>query len=218
MKLRFLLTFCLLPLCVAALAANPKQVNRIGKNEIRLGVGDMFFETAIWHNQVHKDYDAVDGYIFTEDCNYKYTPHFSAEYSYHVLPWLSLGVMVDFQMTSWERSHFDGGNVTASVTRESFNNLSIMPTLRFNYFRREHVGLYSSISGGFDFNGGTEVDGFGRHTEIGVAADIRPIGVCVGHNHFWAFLELGGLHALRTTNCIYMLNSSIFRAGASYIF
>lgn len=216
-KLVILLAFMLPFACASAAEADSLAFK--SRHEVRFGVGDMMFETLIWNNDIHKDYSrALQGSVFREDRNYVYSPHINAEYAWHVLPWLSVGAMVDFQITGWKRYWYDNGNREVAVTNENFTNICILPTVRFNYFRREHVGLYSAISAGVDFNGGTEVDGFGRYVQVGVAADLRFIGVMVGNRHWWGYAELGGIYALRNKNCMYLMNSEIFRVGASYKF
>lgn len=217
MKRRILLLVTLLVCGFSAFGADSLAVAT--RHEIRLGGGDMMFETLIWNNQIHKDYSwSTPGATFNEKRNYVYSPHIAAEYAYHLLPWLSLGVMVDFQVTGWKLYSYDSKGREIAVTNENFTNLCILPTVRFNYFRREHVGLYSAISAGIDFNGGSEVDGFGRHVQLGLAADLRFIGVTLGNRHWWGYAELGGIYALRNKNCMYLMNSEIFRVGASYKF
>lgn len=217
---KFILLILLLPaMGLQALAAGKSGETQSVRHEFRLGAGDMLFETLIWHDQLHKKYTgAKPDFLFPEDRAYGYSPHMSVEYAYHILPWMSIGTIVDFQVTGWSREWYNSSNKLASTTYENFYNLCIMPTARFNYFRREHVGLYSSISVGMDVNGGSEYNGFGKNTELGLAADIRFIGVTVGGGHWWGFAELGGLYALRNKNAMYMMSSQIVKVGASYKF
>lgn len=206
-------TFVLLSLSFQAVAGAQ------GKHEVRLGFGDMFFETMVWHNQVHRDYSGCDaGAVFSENTRYTYSPHISGEYAYQVLPWMSVGAILDFQMTGWTREWYNTHNALLHSSKENFFNLCILPTVRFNYFRREYVEIYSSISVGMDINGGTEKDGFGRNTVCGAALDLRPVGVKAGHGHWWGFFEIGGLYALKSTQTMFMLNSQIIKAGATYKF
>jgi len=189
------------------------------QHEVRLGVGDMFFETMAWHSELHRDYSGCDPTaVFCENTKYSYSPHLSGEYAYHILPWLSVGATVDFQMTGWTKEYYDSSNTLLEKEHANFYNLCILPTVRFNYFRRKYVGIYSSISVGMDINGGTETNGFGQNTVCGIALDIRPVGVIAGKDHWWGFFEIGGLYALQNKQNFFMLNSQIMKAGVSYKF
>ena len=189
------------------------------RHEVRLGIGDMAFETMIWHDNLHKSYVGGEaGFVNTEKVDYHYTPHFSAEYSFHVVKWLSVGAIVDFQSTSWKRQGYNNHDEFVSTTRENFFNLTVLPTLRFNYVRRPHFGVYSSLSFGIGLNGGSEVNGFGKHTVTCPAGEIRLLGFKGGSGHWWGFAEFGALASLQNPNIIYMLGSELFRAGVSYKF
>lgn len=217
----------IIALCIACLAvsvqldAQTKDVtSEFSRHEVRLGVGDMLFETMIWHNQVHKSYAGSPAEIlYPEKRGYSFLPHISGEYSYHLLPWMSLGCALDFQQTYWRTEYFNSADdrVKESV-KENFFNLCILPTIRFNYFRREHVGLYSALAVGMDINGGTEKNGRGQKTVVGAALDLRPIGVIFGAEHYWGYVELGCLNALKSKDEMFLLCSEIVRIGLSYKF
>ena len=211
--------------CVAAAAlllTTPcyAKDGEFSRHEVRIGVGDMLFETMIWHDQVHKRYaDAPAEVLYPEKRNYRYLPHISGEYAYHLLPWLSLGCTLDFQQTYWDTEYYNSeDDLIKGKKKENFYNLCIMPTVRFNYFRREHVGLYSAVGVGIDINGGTEKNAFGRNTIVGAALDLRPLGVIFGGGHYWGYVEIGGLNALQSTNAMFMLGSELVRAGLSFKF
>lgn len=212
--------FACLAISGQLIAQTKDKEPEFSRHEVRLGVGDMLFETMIWHNQVHKSYAGSPAEIlYPEKRGYGYMPHISGEYSYHLLPWMSLGGTVDFQQTYWRTEYFNSTDdrVKESV-RENFYNLCIMPTIRFNYFRREHVGLYSALAVGLDINGGTEKNGFGQNTVVGADLDLRPIGVIFGAGHYWGYVELGCLNALKSKDTMFLLCSEIVRAGLSYKF
>lgn len=189
------------------------------KHELSLGVGDMMFETAIWHNQAHRNYSGVTAEeTMFENRNYSYTPHIFAEYLYSPLRWFSIGMTCDFQSTVWDKYFYNSNNLAVSSSHENFFNLCIMPTFRFSYINRDAVRLYTTIAVGMDINGGSETDCFGKHTLAGFAADLRLIGVSAGGKRFRGFLDLGGMVALKDTNTIFMLGSQIVRVGVTYRF
>lgn len=219
---KYIIALCFACLAVSVqLDAQTKDVtSEFSRHEVRLGVGDMLFETMIWHNQVHKSYaGSPAGILYPEKRGYSFLPHISGEYSYHLLPWMSLGCALDFQQTYWRTEYFNSADdrVKESV-KENFFNLCILPTIRFNYFRREHVGLYSALAVGMDINGGTEKNGRGQKTVVGAALDLRPIGVIFGAEHYWGYVELGCLNALKSKDEMFLLCSEIVRIGLSYKF
>lgn len=219
---KYIIALCFACLAVSVqLDAQTKDVtSEFSRHEVRLGVGDMLFETMIWHNQVHKSYAGSPAEIlYPEKRGYSFLPHISGEYSYYLLPWMSLGCALDFQQTYWRTEYFNSADdrVKESV-KENFFNLCILPTIRFNYFRREHVGLYSALAVGMDINGGTEKNGRGQKTVVGAALDLRPIGVIFGAEHYWGYVELGCLNALKSKDEMFLLCSEIVRIGLSYKF
>lgn len=223
-SVRRILSACTVFSCIACISAVAGDAGKRGnvafpRQEVRLSVGDMCFESVIWHNQIHADYShCADGSVHTEKNHYGYTPHIGVDYAFNVRSWLGVGVVADFQMTFWHNELYDNSNSLTGMSRENFFNLCIMPQLRFNYFRREHVGIYSAIAAGIDINGGTEVDIAGNRTAVGAALDLRFVGIQAGGGHWWGFAELGGLFGIKNTNAIYMMNSAIVKAGISYKF
>ncbi|MCQ2184500.1 MAG: hypothetical protein MJY62_03715 [Bacteroidales bacterium] len=221
-KINLLFISAVLPLVlfpVGELSAGSRNTRDGMRHEVRLGVGDMCFETLIWHDQIHQNYTGTpDGSLFVENTSYRYTPHFSGEYAFHATPWLSIGAIADFQYTGWQRDYYNNTNVSQRTTRENFYNLVIMPTIRFNYFRRNHVGLYSSISGGLGINGGSEANGFGKKTVCCGAFQLCLVGVRAGAGHWWAFADFGLLASMQSPNIMYMLGSELVKAGVSFKF
>ena len=90
--------------------------------------------------------------------------------------------------------------------------------MRFNYFQREHFGIYSSIAPGLDINGGSETDCFGRHTLAGAAVDLRLVGLTAGAGHHWGFIEFGMMASLKDPDHIFLFGSQLIKIGYSYKF
>ena len=205
-------------LCVVASAKGTENFRLPEGLELRLGVGDMFFETMIWHNQPHIEPALLpDGLVVTEKTNHRYTPHIGLEGTYTFLPWLCVGLALDIQGTGWDLERYDRSGKLGADSH-SFYNLCIMPVVRFNYFRRPNVHIYSAIAAGIDVNGGTEPDYRGRKTVVGAAMDLRLVGVEAGAGHWWGFFDIGGTFALKNTNTIFLMGSQLMKVGLSYHF
>lgn len=196
-----------------------ESVETFPRHKIRVGIGDMFFETVQWHNQAHRDYSAITDEISkSEDVNFSYTPHISAEYSYRILKWLDLGLICDTQFTSWDRTWYNNKNAVTGVEKENFFNLSFLLDVRFNYLRLEHFGMYSSLAPGLCINGGSETDCFGKHTAAGAAIDLRLVGFTAGSGPYWGFAEFGLMAALKNPDAIFLFGSQLIKIGFTYKF
>lgn len=203
--------------------AETKEQRAESKNEIRLTLGDCMWETLIWHNDPDRSANPwiAPGQEVTYNTNYFYTPHIGLEYHYRINHWLSAGLLADIQATTWTKRTFgidEIGSSFYSNKKENFYNLAIMPSVRFTYFWKEHVNLYSSIALGLDINGGSETDLRGHHTGFGAALDVTILGIAAGKNHWQGLIELGGLSALKNKDTMYMMCSKIIALGVSYSF
>lgn len=187
-------------------------------HEFRFLLGDMFYETLIYHDDLHFDYSGAGSPTaqFVENHDYSWSPHLGFEYQYKFVDWCGIGLHVDWQNTGWNRIHYDHMGREISRTRERFYNLSLMPTIRFTYVKRDHFDLYSSLGAGLVINGGTEKDMAGNYTAYGVAFEAAVLGMSFGKDHWWGFVEVGGLSGLKDVNTIYMLASRILTLGVSY--
>lgn len=199
-------TFCLLGLSVFALGTQKPSALAWDslRHEVRLGYGDPLFESATKYEITH---------IGKPNTEVLYlTGHLFAEYQYSWLWWLSTGMQVDFNSMGWH-------DVRNPGIKHNYYNLSILPTVRFSYYRHPWVTLYSSAFVGLTINGGTETDPV-RHkkTICYPGFGITAIGVQVGHKGFFGSVEMGGLCALQDKQDIVMLLSRIFSISIGYRF
>lgn len=190
------------------------------RNEVRLTMGDPFFESLIWHNDTHGDlHNQIDDFsIFLERQRCAWTPHFAIEYDFRLYNWLSLGAQVDYQYTSWHVLGYNNQNMILSDKRENFYNLSFIPKARFTYLFHEYINLYSGIGVGININGGSEVDLHGKNTVVAPVIDLTVLGIKAGYNRWYGLFEIGGLTSLKDDETIYMLFSKLFTLGAGYVF
>lgn len=174
-------------------------------HELRVGWGDMLFETSQWHTT-------------TRTNHYRYTGHVFAEYQYFFRPWFSLGGQVDYEQVWWDVFKQKNLILEQPLTDRTFYNVSVLPTLRFTYYHHPYVNIYFALSFGITVNGGSEKDMKERYTAVAPGWDITFLGVKAGKDHWFGTIEIGGLNALTGRNYIYMVGSRIFTASVGCSF
>ena len=176
-------------------------------NELRVGWGDMMFETLVWHEKTLLPGMNGDTYLK----NYRYTQHWFAEYLYRVNFWFGVGGMVDYGGVYWDKVQRDAaGNELEKLYTAWFANISVMPVVRFTYYEKNLVRLYSALGYGLNINTGTELDYKGRKTACSGVLNLTLLGVSVGNEHVFGGVELGGMFAMANKQEIYMCDSRIF--------
>lgn len=180
-------------------------------HHLRVGWGDQMFETLIWR-------DLGDQHYFPDE-NFRYTQHWFVEYLYRLNYRYSFGLLMDYSGVIWDSVLRDGrGNVLEREMNKSFHNITIVPTVRFSYYRHEYVSLYSAIGAGLNINTGTELDYKGRKTAVAPALNITLLGVCAGKGRWYGAVELGGLYSLTNSEEVYMFGSRIITASVGVRF
>lgn len=213
--------FLFITLLVLVIPATRLSAGEPGKaNEFRLGFGDWIFEASFFRTVGDGNYlDRPSDAVYHEKQNYRYIPHIFAEYNRQLLPWLWAGAQVDFGGFSWNSVSIRGGsNLVTESSSENCYNISILPSLRFDWFRTEYLRMYSALRAGIDINTGTETDMFGKKTAIAPCFTPAVLGITAGKGNVFGNLELGGLYALRNKNLVYMFGSRLISVSISYRF
>ena len=191
-------TLLLVLLCTVAMFgyAETKEHRQENPHEIRLGVGDSFFEASLEKPNVRYCQPPTYG-----EGPLNHTGHMFAEYQYRVNSWFSAGASVDC-LYSWYYlypgsmkdilgQNFDRGLYSAL-------RFSVLPTLRFTYFHNELVYLYSAFGVGINYSyfieDAGDYDYYASRT-LGAAFDLCALGVSVGKNHWFGAFEFGGMTA-----------------------
>jgi len=169
---------------------------------VRIGWGDMMFEAASW-------------YTNSTNFNYRYIGHFFGEFQYPLLDWLSVGFMADWSSVNWDtRATWDGPVIDRN---RCFTNISLVPEIRFTYFRKGRVEMYSGLGYGLNVNTGTELDWMNRKTACATVLDLTLYGISVGCDRWFASFDLGGLNSVvHMKREVYMLGSRIFSFSIGY--
>lgn len=187
-------------------------------HEVRIGWGDMLFEMLVWNESAYPT-ALPEQYMEVYNEQFRYTQHWFAEYMYNASYWYSLGCLVDYSGVLWDKVMRNGrGEELSRDKNHWFSNISIVPTIRFSYYRSPYVSLYSSLGVGLNINTGSELDFKGRRMAMVPVVNISLLGVRVGHGRWFGAVELGGMISLLSTNEVYMLGSRLFTASFGYCF
>ena len=191
------------------------------QHEIRLGVGDWFFDTVAFPDTPHRLYSSASpGVTFVEEQNHRFLPHIFLEYNWTPDNRWSFGVMLDFFGFNWDKVSYNGGS-DAPVSSEPQNcyNYAVMGHFRYNWYRKSETWrVYSAFHAGIDINTGSEVDMYGRKTEVGIAFAPTLLGVQYGYKHFFAAAELGAHFALKDQLNLYSALSKLVTVSAGVRF
>ena len=165
------------------------------KHSVRLGWGDMLFETAAFHE------DVAD-FSFAHRYGFGYTGHIFTEYQYRWKKNVRLGAMLDCEGIFWTE---DGKGRVRNY------NLVAMPTIRFDYFNHETVSLYSGLGAGL-LTAFDNIGGFG----ISPAWNLNLLGIEIGRGPWSGAAELGFMTAVADSHRLYMLGSKLISVSINY--
>jgi hypothetical protein len=123
----------------------------------------------------------------------KQSGHLFLGYRYDVNSWFSAGAEVDW-FYLWSNSvHRNGYGEIVGTYDYHLHQLTIMPSIRFTYFRRPLVELYSGLGLGYTMYEGS----YG--VQHGFTFSPTLFGVNVGNEHWFAEMELGGMATVTTS-------------------
>ena len=153
------------------------------KHDIRVGVGTLSAATSLLLDDwgcadcmvvdFRRDMANADTYLTPR----MFVGNYSLSYTYQDRRWLQYGGKIVFgASTRWRKSAHTG----EKIDNLSYYSLSVMPSVRFNWFYREKVQLYSTISVGVI----TDFD------EVYPWGDLTLVGCSFGRK-FFGFAEVG---------------------------
>ncbi len=207
MKKKIYLIGLLCCLC-AGVTAETKWDHLTQRNELRVGWGDQLFESLMWHNPTHIVTTMPASYQQTYHENYRHNQHLWVEYQWRFSHWFGMGGMLDISEVGWDDVTRDGqGNELARGNNHFFYNVVLMPTFRFTYLHHPNVNLYSGFGLGLGVNGGTEINGYGKKTDIGAAVNLTVFGISANFQRWFFAVDFGGMYSLKNANTIFMASS-----------
>lgn len=199
---KILFTLALILFTVAAMAQSDKKVTKIvtyttpftPEHDFRLGVGFFPMTYGTWLNGGYYDYyepsfdDGGDHYSTEGDSP---TCAINFSYSYRLERWLEVGVLFSYNgLYNDVYLHRNGKQYT--VGSKNVTDISLMPMVRFSWYRSRNVRLYSAIGLGVTLSTSRyETDKSNeRDLNYGFAGQFTVFGLSVGRKLF-GFAELG---------------------------
>lgn len=186
---RTILLILLLEVTLMGFAQENKRIQRpfIPKHEIRLGVGaiplvpdiGVSYGTDYDRYFPHNLSDIYDTELIYAGSKYV-TGALSAGYTYDLKRWLSVGGT--FSYFGHYRSFYD--KITdVKLASHNIHNLSLTAMLRFTYFNRRYVRLYSQIGIGLGM-ATTEGKATPSKTKFHFTGQLTPFGIAIGNKVF----------------------------------
>ena len=123
--------------------------------------------------------------------NEKYFGPISAEYFYHVKPWLGVGGIFAYGQS--EQDVYTLGSKDGVMKN---NYLTLMPAVKFDWLRKKHFGMYSKLAVGATLRNekyNSDVPSSKDHSdsEVHVNWQASFLGLEAGGPTFRGFIELG---------------------------
>lgn len=172
--------------------------NKMYNHEFKLEVSDWFGITLFQnHRSGRVDPDLEPTWLGNPRWFVSVTPSFSFNYHYRITPWFWVGFMLNYahyyDQLCYPWDSF-GGHTTYSLPscERYFSVIGILPDIRFSYFNRPHVTLYSAISLGFNAYILEKMSGETfSHPTFYSAYHVTAFGVKAGGSHWFGSFELG---------------------------
>ena len=167
------------------------EVGMHNRHEIRFEVGDPLGIMILQNKNNHLP--NISGSNLTVVGHaWRATPVFSFNYHYRLTKWLWAGAMVNYVFF---KDHTD--YTFTRFSNRTQHGITLMPELRFSYFNRPHVTLYSAAALGFTFFLGhinTSLDDLHSH-QLYISEfpsfQLTAFGVRAGGEHLFGTFELG---------------------------
>ncbi len=187
MRIRFLLAV----MAMCAMFCSPMQAQEEieTRHEISLTYG--LNPNSLWFSGMSEIVPSIFG---EKSKNEKCIGSIGLEYYYRTSSLMAVGVVATLAVNSEDRYMDDV--IFSSVSRKYF---SVMPSLKLNWLRKEHWGLYSKVAAGVTYGHSSddEYDNGVKTGQVTTSNDLfcnfqaTVIGIEAGGKHVRGFAELG---------------------------
>jgi hypothetical protein len=138
--------------------------------------------------------DFLRNYRVVETGKMHTSGHLFLGYRYQFTPVVSFGADVDMLYMHRENKVYNGymSHLTSGYGSHKYENLchlTLMPTVRFTYFRQRVLELYSALGVGYSLYL------FKKSPAHGMSLNATLLGVNVGNEHWYAEAEIGSMQS-----------------------
>lgn len=207
-----ILTILLAAVCSVGVYAQTSNAASSSPHELRIGVADAMIPVSRFRNAGPRrldlsfmpewikgmpasDADAyLRGYRAYVHSDASTTGHLFVGYMYHLTPLIGVGLDADLLTLLGRSAVYDGYAHYVESIQNNVYVVSLLPMVRFTYFEREHVRLYSAVGVGYTCYAGTWAEA--RFTQQGVGVNTTFLGVSVGGQHVFGSVELGAYNSV----------------------
>lgn len=174
---------------MATMSATAQQRYEDNRHEVAVSYGIM--SNSQWLNSVIMTMNIFEG--LTPVKGSAFGP-ISAEYFYHANSWLGVGAIFSFgQVTTQYNLAIDNDTEVYTGKNTSY---TLMPAVKFNWFRRQHFGMYSKVGAGVMMCNMKAIpaDPFEKtdsETGFGFNWQVSALGIEFGGTQFRGFVEGG---------------------------
>ena len=188
MKIKFLLA----ALAISTLMCVPAQAEDVNGNRHEIAVSYGVKPNSTWFDVLT---DVIPALFGETHENYKCVGPIGLEYYYRTSPLIGVGAVAVF--TTNKEDGFYEKIQNSHINRTYF---TFMPSVKFNWLRKDHWGLYSKVAAGVTyakFNEkyydelGKNIDDKATANDIVFNFQATAIGVEAGSSHVRAFTEFG---------------------------
>ncbi len=183
MKIKFLLA----ALAISALLCVPAQAQDDPRHEVSISYGVV--PNSIWLDISGDAFGSLFGYEYDHSA---ITGPIGLEYYYRTSPLIAVGAVATFAKNAEDEKY------KGEITRTSKNYyFTLMPSVKFNWLRRDNWGLYSKVAAGASLNHSTLKDkepvNAKKDTDNTVFFNfqVSAIGIEAGSENVRGFTELG---------------------------
>jgi len=187
-------------LAVVALMTSTSVLGQVEypKNEVAVSYGAL--SNSNWMSVFEDIVTApVDAMANWQKKNESYFGSLSVEYFHRMKPWLAVGGIFAYGQ---ETADWYEGDVKKGDIKNTY--LTLMPSVKFDWLRKEHFGMYSKLAAGATYR--SEKSYGSTESKVHFNYQVSALGIEAGSLNLRGFVELG------------MGEQGVFLAGARYKF
>lgn len=215
-KMHIYVLWVLLLVSMPLVAEQPTNEVTYNRHSIRLGWGEAFLSTSsydftplygmtllpVYPTDIQPALEHIVGmpaleadqylrdYQFVELGQMTSPGHFYIGYNYQLTPLVSLGVDMDYLYMRLPTHWYNGYHtLLTEQLYDQLHHITVMPNIRFTYFRQRILELYSAVGFGCSFYN------FSVNNYVGLSLNTTVLGARLGAEHWFAEVELGSMQS-----------------------